>query len=85
MNPAEGHIEGDVSLKEEKVEKLKKLLPKQKFISPKKKRRKKKKNLFKKGKFTTSSDEIISKSTDTSSNPPSGWSVGDGPPPGSGY
>ena len=85
LNPAEGHIEGDMSLQEEKVEKLKKLLPKQKFISPKKKRRKKKKNLFKKGKFTTSSDEIISKSTDTSSNPPPGWSAGDGPPPGSGY
>ena len=26
-----------------------------------------------------------STSTDTSSNPPSGWSAGDGPPPGSGY
>ena len=85
LNPSEGHIEGDMSLQEEKVEKLKKLFPKKKWKSPKKKFKKKKKNLFKKGKFITSSDEIISKSTDTSSNPPSGWSAGDGPPPGSGY
>ena len=77
LNPSEGYIGGNKSPREEQLERLSKLLPKQKFISPKKKRRKKKKNLFKKGKFTTSSDEIISKSTGTISliteiSPPGG-------------
>ena len=80
LNPAEGHIEGDMSLQEEKVEKLKKLFPKKKWKSPKKKFKKKKKNLFKKGKFTTSSDEIISKSTGTTSQ-----TTEIAPPGGSGY
>ena len=84
LNPSEGYIGGNKSPREEQLERLSKLLPKQKFKSPKKKRRKKKKNLFKKGKFTTSTI-AKSTSTDTSSDPPSGWSAGDGPPPGSGY
>jgi len=84
LNPSEGHIEGDMSLQEEKVKKLKKLFPKKKWTFSKKKFKKKKKNLFKKGKYTTSTI-AKSTSTDTSSNPPSGWSAGDGPPPGSGY
>ena len=84
LNPSEGHEEGDESLQEEKLKKLKKLISKKKFVSSKKKKRKKKKNLFKKGKFTTSTI-AKSTSTDTSSDPPSGWSAGDGPPPGSGY
>ncbi len=29
--------------------------------------------------------KFVPDSTDTSSDPPSGWSAGDGPPPGSGY
>ena len=37
LNPAEGHIEGDMSLREEKIEKLKKLLPSRKrWKSPEK-------------------------------------------------
>ena len=73
LNPAEGHIEGDMSLREEKIEKLKKLFPKKKFGSPKWKKKKKKKNLFE-------SDEIISKSTGTISQ-----ITEISPPGGSGY
>ena len=81
LNPSEGHEEGDESLREEKLKKLKKLTSKKKWKSPKKKKRKKKRSLMGKGKLKSTK----STSTDTSSNPPSGWSAGDGPPPGSGY
>ena len=64
LNPSEGHIEGDESLYEEKVEKLKKLFPKKKWKSPKKKF---KKNLMGKGK----SKFIKTTSTSTSTGSPS--------------
>lgn len=62
LNPSEGHIEGDESLYEEKVEKLKKLFPKKKWKSPKKKF---KKNLMGKGK--SKFIKTTSKSTSTGS------------------
>ena len=65
LNPSEGHIEGDESLREEKLKKLKKLISKKKFVSPKKKKRKKKKNLMGKGK--SKFIKTTSKSTSTGS------------------
>jgi hypothetical protein len=65
LNPSEGHEEGDESLREEKVEKLKKLFPKKKWKSPKKKFKKKKKNLMGKGK--SKFIKTTSKSTSTGS------------------
>ena len=62
LNPSEGHEEGDESLREEKVEKLKKLFPKKKWKSPKKKF---KKNLMGKGK--SKFIKTTSKSTSTGS------------------
>ena len=44
LNPSEGYIGGNKSPQEEQFERLSKLLPKQKFVSPKKKKKKKKKN-----------------------------------------
>ena len=55
LNPSEGHILGDKSSQNEK---LNKLLSREKFVSPKKKKRKKKKNLMNRGRktfFTTTS------------------------------
>ena len=66
LNPSEGHEEGDESLREEKLKKLKKLTSKKKFVSLKKKKRKKKRKLMGKGKSTTST---TTKSTSTQSSP----------------
>ena len=66
LNPSEGHEEGDESLREEKLKKLKKLTSKKKFVSLKKKKRKKKRKLMGKGKSTTST---TAKSTSTQSSP----------------
>ena len=66
LNPSEGHEEGDESLREEKLKKLKKLTSKKKFVSPKRKKRKKKRKLMGKGKSTTST---TTKSTSTQSSP----------------
>ena len=52
LNPAEGHIDGNISLKEETSNKLKKLIPKEKkfkFGKSKKKKKKKKKKSKKSG------------------------------------
>ena len=66
LNPSEGHEEGDESLREEKLKKLKKLTSKKKFVSLKKKKRKKKRKLMGKGKSTTST---TTKLTSTQSSP----------------
>ena len=65
LNPSEGHEDGDESLREEKLKKLKKLTSKKKWKSPKK-FKKKKRSLMGKGKSTTST---TAKSTSTQSSP----------------
>ena len=66
LNPSEGYIGENKPSREEQLERLSKLLPKQKFVSPKKKKRKKKKSS--KSKFTTTT----STSTETPSRGSSG-------------